>query len=46
MRDKIEMLEKALTANAEEFKKGIRDGEFALKRVEKEIYDKLEDQKK
>ena len=46
MKEKIEMLEKSLAANAEEFRKGIRDGEFALKRIEKEIYDKMDEQKK
>jgi hypothetical protein len=36
-------LEKTVAANAEEFKKGIRDQEFAMKRIEKEILDKLEE---
>jgi hypothetical protein len=46
MKEKIELLEKSLAANAEEFRKGIRDGDFALKRIEKEIYDKMDEQKK
>ena len=46
MKEKIELLEKSLTTQAEEFRKGIRDGEFALKKLEKEVYDKIEEQKK
>ena len=46
LKEKIEMLEKSMTTNAEEFRKGIRDGEFAVKRIEKEIYDKIDEQKK
>lgn len=46
MREKIELLEKSLASNAEEYRKGLRDGEFALKKLEKEVYDKIDEQKK
>lgn len=46
LNEKIEMIEKSVTSNQEEFRKAIRDQEVAMKRIEKEIKDDMEEQKK